>query len=80
MTVRDNVVYDITSSTGINIPAGSVIVGGNIVEDTVSSSSSGILTSSSAAGTTLGSVTNKVEIFDKTGVSVGFAPVYDSIT
>lgn len=34
----------------------------------------------SAAATTLGSVTKKIEIFDASGVSLGFIPVYDSIT
>lgn len=33
-----------------------------------------------AAATTLGSVVKKVEIFDATGSSLGFVPVYDSIT
>ena len=34
----------------------------------------------SAAATTLGAVTKKVEIFDPSGVSLGFIPVYNSIT
>lgn len=34
----------------------------------------------SAAATTLGSVTDKVEIFDASGASIGFIPVYDAIT
>ena len=33
-----------------------------------------------ASGTSLGSVTDKIEIFDETGASIGFLPVYDSIT
>jgi hypothetical protein len=34
----------------------------------------------SVAATTLGTVTKKVEVFDSSGVSLGFIPVYDSIT
>lgn len=34
----------------------------------------------SAAATTLGSVVKKIEIFDNTGASLGFIPVYNSIT
>lgn len=34
----------------------------------------------SAAATTLGSVTKKIEIFDASGSSLGFIPVYDAIT
>ena len=33
-----------------------------------------------AAATTLGSVTKKIEIFNAAGTSLGFVPVYDSIT
>ena len=36
--------------------------------------------SNSLAGTTLGTVTGKVEIFDAAGVSLGFLPLYDAIT
>lgn len=34
----------------------------------------------SAAGSTLGSVVKKVQIFDASGASLGFVPVYDAIT
>lgn len=34
----------------------------------------------SAAATTLGSVTKKVEIFNSAGTSLGFVPIYNSIT
>ena len=34
----------------------------------------------SAAATTLGSVAKKIEVFDAAGSSLGFVPVYDSIT
>lgn len=34
----------------------------------------------SAAATTLGSVTKKIEVFDASGASLGFVPVYDAIT
>lgn len=34
----------------------------------------------SAAATTLGSVTRRIEFFDGSGASLGFVPVYDSIT
>lgn len=34
----------------------------------------------SAAATTLGTVTKKIEIFDASGSSLGFIPVYDAIT
>jgi hypothetical protein len=40
----------------------------------------GLGVGNSAAATTLGSVTKKVEIFDAAGVSLGFVPVYGSIT
>lgn len=36
--------------------------------------------SNSAAATTLGTVTDKIEIFDAAGASLGFLPVYDAIT
>lgn len=41
---------------------------------------SGLGVGNSAAGSSLGSVTKKVEIFDADGVSIGFAPIYDAIT
>lgn len=34
----------------------------------------------SAAGTVLGSVTKKIEVFDASGASLGYLPVYDAIT
>ena len=34
----------------------------------------------SAAATTPGTVVQKIEIFDASGSSLGFIPVYDSIT
>jgi len=40
----------------------------------------GLGVGNSAAAATLGSVTGKVEIFDASGTSLGFVPVYDSIT
>lgn len=36
--------------------------------------------SNSAAGTTLGTVVKKLEVFDTTGASLGFLPIYDGIT
>ncbi len=40
----------------------------------------GLGVGNSAAATTLGSVTKRVPIFDATGASLGYIPVYDSIT
>jgi hypothetical protein len=40
----------------------------------------GLGVGNSAAATTLGSVTKKIEVFDAAGVSLGFVPVYGSIT
>jgi hypothetical protein len=40
----------------------------------------GLGVGNSAAATTLGSVTKKIEVFDASGVSLGFVPVYNSIT
>lgn len=40
----------------------------------------GIGVGNSAPGTTLGSVTDYFEIFDASGTSLGFVPIYDSIT
>jgi hypothetical protein len=40
----------------------------------------GIGVGNSAAGTSLGSVTKKIEIFDSGGNSLGYLPVYDAIT
>lgn len=37
-------------------------------------------TNQTAAATTLGSVTKKLEVFDNTGASLGFIPIYGSIT
>lgn len=39
-----------------------------------------LCTDQSVAGTTLGSVTKKLQIFTLAGVSLGFIPIYDSIT
>lgn len=43
-------------------------------------STAGLGVGNSAAATTLGSVTKKIEIFDTAGASLGFIPVYGSIT
>lgn len=40
----------------------------------------GLGVGNSAAATTLGSVTDRIEVFDAAGASLGFIPVYDSIT
>ncbi len=40
----------------------------------------GLGVGNSAAATTLGTVVKKVEIFDSTGTSLGFLPIYDAIT
>lgn len=40
----------------------------------------GIGVGNSAAATTPGTVTKKIEVFDASGVSLGFVPVYDAIT
>lgn len=77
--VRSNVVYDITSSTAINVPAGAVVMEGNLAEGVISGGSKGPLISSAPSGSSLGSVTNKIEVFDKDGASIGFVPVYDAI-
>ncbi len=64
-------------------PAGSITVkaGTNL---TISADkalfSAGIGVGNSAAATTPGSVVRKIEIFDAAGTSLGFIPVYDSIT
>lgn len=42
--------------------------------------SSGIGVGNSAAATTPGTVTRKIEVFDASGASLGFIPVYDAIT
>jgi len=41
---------------------------------------SGLGVGNSAAATTLGTVTKKMEVFDANGVSLGFVPIYGSIT
>ncbi len=43
-------------------------------------SGDGLAVGNSAAATTPGSVVKKIEIFDYTGVSLGYIPVYDAIT
>lgn len=40
----------------------------------------GVGVGNSAAATTPGSVTDKIEVFDENGVSLGFLAVYDAIT
>jgi hypothetical protein len=40
----------------------------------------GLGVGNSASATTLGSVTKKMEVFDASGNSLGFVPIYDSIT
>ena len=40
----------------------------------------GLGVGNSAAATTLGSVTKKMEVFDASGTSLGFVPIYDAIT
>jgi hypothetical protein len=48
-------------------------VGKNLSKD-------GIGVGNSAAATTLGTVTKKMEVFDVNGVSLGYVPIYNSIT
>ena len=40
----------------------------------------GLGVGNSAAATTLGSVTKKMEVFDASGTSLGYVPIYDAIT
>ncbi len=40
----------------------------------------GIGVGNSANGTTLGTITKKMEVFDASGTSLGFVPIYDAIT
>lgn len=58
-------------------PAGATLVGFN-APDSCFVGRLGV--DNSAAGTALGTLVKKIEIFDKVGVSLGFIPVYDSIT
>lgn len=63
---RDTTLY--RSGAGVLTTDGSLRLGGSL----------GV--GNSAAATTPGAVVRKVEIFDTTGTSLGFLPVYNSIT
>ena len=65
-TSTPNILMQTNGST--DFPAGNVRIAGNL----------GV--GNSAAATSLGTVTKKIEIFDAAGASLGFIPVYDSIT
>ena len=59
-------------SFGSTVRANSIIIGNKGIDDYISSLS--------VAATTLGTVTRKIEVFDTAGSSLGFIPIYDSIT
>ena len=67
--------------TYINRTGGQVLhINGWLALDGQVRATGGLGVGNSAAATTLGSVTKKMEVFSETGVSLGFVPVYSSIT
>lgn len=58
----------------------SLTVGNNLYSYSNVTAAGHLGVGNSAAATTLGSVARKIEIFDENGSSLGFIPVYDSIT
>jgi hypothetical protein len=61
-------VDDLASTGDITTDSGKVLAAG------------GLGVGNSAAATTPGSIVKKVQIFDADGNSIGYIPVYDSIT
>lgn len=53
---------------------------GDFLSDQKVLATAGLGVGNSAAGSTLGTVTKKMEVFDASGVSLGFVPIYDAIT
>jgi hypothetical protein len=62
----------------VRAPRSSVIIGTGDSPAALRAGSFGV--GNSAAASSLGSVVRKVEIFDEAGTSIGFLPVYDSIS
>lgn len=65
-----------TGTSGATVP---LLNGANVWSGS-NAFTNGIRVGNSAAGSTLGTVTKKIEIFDAAGISLGFLPVYDAIT
>lgn len=55
-------------------------VSGKLKTDNLFIANGGIGVGNSLAATTLGSVSRKMEVFNATGASIGFVPIYSSIT
>lgn len=62
----------------INIGGGQTIYGDLTLDGSIIANK--LAVGNSTAATVAGTITNKIEVFDKSGVSLGFVPVYDSIT
>lgn len=70
-------------ATGITFNAGAVNLyhdGGRLKTDDLFVTVTGLGVGNSAAATTPGTVTDKIEVFDASGASLGFLAVYDAIT
>lgn len=72
-TVQADALVGIDATLSGDVDAGGFVRAGTYVQAPA-------LRVASDAGSTLGSVTGKVEVFDFTGASLGFLPLYDSIT
>jgi hypothetical protein len=68
-----------TNAVDVRIQRLAANVGGTAVGDKWVANA-GLGVGNSAAATTPGTVTKKMEVFDASGASLGFVPIYDAIT
>jgi hypothetical protein len=79
VTIDRNLISDIASATAININTSARVSIGQQQSGTIKGGQQGLTVALGKAATTPGSVVKKIEVFDCTGTSLGFIPVYNTI-
>jgi len=80
VTIDRNWISDIKSATAININTSTRVAIGQQQSGTIIGGQQGLTVALGQAATTPGSVVKKIEVFDCAGNSLGFIPVYNTIT
>lgn len=81
VTIARNRIDNVTAGTKITIGSGSrVIIDGNSGSGTIVSGLLGPTVNAAPSASSTGTLSKKIEVFDAAGASIGFLPVYTTIT
>jgi hypothetical protein len=80
VTIDRNWISDIKSATAINVNTSTRVAIGQQQSGAINGGQQGLTVALGTAATMPGSVVKKIEVFDCAGKSLGFIPVFDTIT